>query len=131
MRGAMMTVSTTDVFQSHHEVIDALNQNYTGSNDPQRAITVGKLREDLGTACQRQQEDVKTAIIGNFAGCVNVKDHISISCCFPELSQQVRETQEEATPREPPEAHEERVQSLCQSTHEAKENVDSLNDAAR
>lgn len=127
----MMTASDNDVFQSHHEVMEALSQNYAGSDDAQRAIAVGKLRVEMDTACRRQEENVKTAIIGKLVKYVTLQDHRPNICCFAELSQQVRETQEEATPREAPEAHEERVQSLFQSTQEAKENVDSLNNLTR
>ena len=48
-----------------------------------------------------------------------------------ELSLQVQETQEEATPKEDPEAHRERVHDLLRLTKDAKENVDSLNEATR
>ena len=53
------------------------------------------------------------------------------TCLSAELSQQLQETQEEATPREAPEAHQERVHRLSQLTEETKENVDSLNEATR
>ena len=48
-----------------------------------------------------------------------------------ELSQRVHETQQTATPSEPPEVHMHRVHRLSSSTQEAKENVDYLNIAAR
>ena len=60
----MLTTSTPDVFQSHHEVMDALDQNFAGSDDAQRALIVNKLREDIATACQRQEDDAKKAILG-------------------------------------------------------------------
>ena len=60
----MITASIPDVFQSHHEVMDALNQNFAGSDDAQRVMTVNKLREDMASACQRQEDDAKTAIMG-------------------------------------------------------------------
>ncbi len=63
----MMTTSGTDVFHSHHEVMDALNQNYAGSDDAQRATTVNKLHQDIATVCQRQEVDARTAIIGIIA----------------------------------------------------------------
>ena len=51
--------------------------------------------------------------------------------CRAELSQQVQATQEAATPMEAPDAHMHRVHRLSASTHDAKENVASLNQAAR
>lgn len=63
----MLTTGIPDVFQSHHEVMDALDQNFAGSDDAQRAMAVNKLREDMTTACQRQEDDAKTAILGTHA----------------------------------------------------------------
>lgn len=63
----MMTSSIPDVFQSHHEVMDALDQNYAGSDDAQRALTVNKLHQDTATACQRQEDEAKTALLGMIA----------------------------------------------------------------
>lgn len=63
----MLTTSIPDVFQSHHEVMDALDQNFAGSDDAQRAMTVNKLRVSMATECQRQADDAKTAILGTYA----------------------------------------------------------------
>lgn len=63
----MLTSGVPDVFHSHHEVMDALDQNFAGSDDPQRAMAVNKLREDMTTACQRQEDDAKAAVLGTFA----------------------------------------------------------------
>lgn len=126
-----MMTSVPDVFQSHHEVMDALNQNYAGNDDAQRATTVNKLHQDIATACQRQEDEAKTAILGMFAKpcCRSSQFKLLLFCA--ELSQQVRDTQEEATPKEAPEAHQERVHSLSLLTQDAKENVESLNEATR
>ena len=127
----MMATNIPDVFQSHHEVMDALDQNFAGSDDAQRAMTVNKLREDMGTACQRQEDDARTAILGTCAEPSSfLLQKVSVGLCA-ELSKQVWETQEEATPREAPEAHQERVHNLSRLTQETKENVDSLNKATR
>lgn len=126
-----MATNIPDVFQSHHEVMDALDQNFAGSDDAQRAMTVNKLREDMGTACQRQEDDARTAILGTCAEPSSfLLQKVSVGLCA-ELSKQVWETQEEATPREAPEAHQERVHNLSRLTQETKENVDSLNKATR
>ena len=127
----MMTSSVPDVFQSHHEVMDALDQNYAGSADAQRASTINKLHQDIATACQRQEEEAKIALLGMF---VRTKQNVfkskNLLLCA-DLSQQVSETQEEATPKAAPEAHPERVHSLLQLTQDAKENVYTLNEATR
>lgn len=127
----MMTTSIPDVFQSHHEVMDALDQNFAGSDDAQRAMTVNKLREDMTTACQKQENDAKQAILGMRAEPFSLLLQTVSIGLFAELSKQVWETQEEATPREAPEAHQERVHSLSRLTQDTKENVDSLNEATR
>ncbi|KAL3142886.1 hypothetical protein ABBQ38_003174 [Trebouxia sp. C0009 RCD-2024] len=44
---------------------------------------------------------------------------------------QVCETQVEATPKEAPEAHPDRVHNILQLTQDAKENVDTMNEATR
>ena len=64
----MITTSIPDVFQSHHEVMQALDQNFARNDDAQRAMTVNKLREDMATACQRQEDEAKIAITGTIAG---------------------------------------------------------------
>lgn len=60
----MLTTSVSDVFQSHHEVMDALRQNFAGSDDAQRAVVVDKLREGTAAACQQREDDVKATIQG-------------------------------------------------------------------
>ena len=70
----MITTSIPNAFQSHHEVMDALDQNFAGSDDAQRAMTVNKLRDDMATACQRQNDNAKTAILGTCAE--------PLHCCY-------------------------------------------------
>lgn len=53
------------------------------------------------------------------------------TCLCAELSEQVRDTEEEATPKEASEAHQERVHSLSRLTQETRENVNSLNKTTR
>ncbi|KAL0051586.1 hypothetical protein WJX82_010402 [Trebouxia sp. C0006] len=103
--------SVTDTFGSHHEVMEALHQNFAGNDDAQKAIKVDKLRDDMAAACRLREDDIKTTI--------------------SELSRHVEETQEAATRLEAPEAHFQRVHRLSSSTQQTKENVNSLNKAAR
>ncbi len=53
-----------DTFKSHHEVMDALQQNFAGNDDAQRATKVDKLREDMAAACRLQEDDIKATISG-------------------------------------------------------------------
>lgn len=53
-----------DTFRSHHEVLDALQQNFAGNDDAQRATEVGKLRDEMTAACRLQEDDIKATISG-------------------------------------------------------------------
>lgn len=106
-----MSTNIAETFRSHHEVMDALHQNFAGNDDAQRVILVDKLRDDMTAACRMQEQEIKATI--------------------SEMTQQVRETQAAATPLEAREVHHQRVRQLSYSTQEAKENVDSLNQATR
>ena len=64
----MLTASKHAVFQSHHEVMDALTQNYAGDHDAQRAINVDKMHKNTASACQRQEEAVRATIFSKPAG---------------------------------------------------------------
>ena len=59
-----MSSSTADVFRSHHEVMEALHQNFAGADDAQKATAIDKLRQDMSMACQMQQDEVKSTIQG-------------------------------------------------------------------
>ena len=59
--------SVADTFGSHHEVMDALHQNFAGNDDAQRAIKVDKLRDDMAAACRLREDDIKTTISGQSA----------------------------------------------------------------
>lgn len=59
--------SVADTFGSHHEVMDALHQNFAGNDDAQRAIKVDKLRDDMAFACRLREDDIKTTISGQSA----------------------------------------------------------------
>jgi hypothetical protein len=56
--------SVTDTFGSHHEVMEALHQNFAGNDDAQKAIKVDKLRDDMAAACRLREDDIKTTISG-------------------------------------------------------------------
>ena len=59
-----MSSNTADVFKSHHEVMEALHQNFAGTDDAQKAKAVDHLRGDIAMACQAQQDDIKSTISG-------------------------------------------------------------------
>lgn len=130
-----MSSNAYDVFKSHHEVMEALQQTYAGTDDAQRAVAVGRLQDDVSKACQMQQEEVKTTIAGleqdRSRHVFNQPVHTPSVNLPAELCQQVQETQVAATPQEAPEAHLHRVHQLSAATQDTKENVDSLNRAAR
>lgn len=56
--------SVADSFGGHHEVMDALYQNFAGNDDAQRAIKVDKLRDDMAAACRLREDDIKITISG-------------------------------------------------------------------
>ncbi|KAL0017709.1 hypothetical protein WJX77_002797 [Trebouxia sp. C0004] len=70
--------SVADTFGSHHEVMEALHSNFAGNGDAQRANKVDKLRDDMSAACRLREDDIRHTI--------------------SEISRQVQETQEAATP---------------------------------
>jgi len=65
--------SVADTFGSHHEVMDALHQNFAGNDDAQRAIKVDKLRDDMAAACRLREDDIRTTISGqSVASCSTI-----------------------------------------------------------
>jgi hypothetical protein len=65
--------SVADTFGSHHEVMDALHQNFAGNDDAQRAIKVDKLRDDMAAACRLREDDIRTTISGqSMASCSTI-----------------------------------------------------------
>ena len=61
-----MSSNTATVFKSHHEVMEALHQNFAGADDAQKAIAIDRLRQELSVACQMQQDEVKSTIQGQW-----------------------------------------------------------------
>ena len=59
-----MTNNSAEVFASHREVMEALQQNYAGSDDAQRVVSTGKLTQDLAADCQEKENNVKQTIAG-------------------------------------------------------------------
>lgn len=60
----IMTNSVSEVFASHHEVMEALRQNYAGNDDAQKITSVEKLQQDLAAQCQQKESNVRATITG-------------------------------------------------------------------
>lgn len=126
-----------EVFASHREVMEALQQNFAGNDDAQRVSSVEKLQQDLAAQCKGKESVIKATIAGE---AWRRRGHFSALTDTPsdyapwysaELSQQAQQLQTAATPQGANDTHDQRVQSLLLSSQAAKENVNSLNQAAR
>ena len=63
-RPAAMANSSAEVFASHREVMEALQQNFAGGDDVQRVVSIGKSTQDLAADCQQKENNVKETISG-------------------------------------------------------------------
>lgn len=134
---------TTDVFNEHLGVIQALRDNYARNEDAAAVATLVKTQQELSAACSQREKHVKETIkredgrssamrprtehSGALPAVVCVYVHRAACRPLAELTGRVHKIEKEAAYPAPEDAHEQQVAQLSAATQEAQENVASLN----